>query len=104
MADNNRKKFIDLVANIATIKKSSQLLSELQYEKTLMELRIASEKTTRKTAHEYRLLKRYSILKIDGIEKLIEKQKQPDDPVLYVVPIEQVSSSFVCLMGRQYYE
>jgi len=46
MADNNRKKCIDLVANIATIKKSSQLLSELQYEKTLMELRNASEKTT----------------------------------------------------------
>jgi hypothetical protein len=92
MSGDSRKQFVDLITAASKNKNSPYLLSESQYGNTLNELRAASEKKTRKTDHEYRLLNRYSIVKVDDVEKLIEKRMLASDPVRYVVPIEQVSS------------
>ena len=102
MSDNKREKFIELVINVAKKNKSPYLLSESDYGNTLAELHAALVKTTRKTDHEYRLLNRYSIVKMDDIEKIIEKRKSPDDSVRYVVPIEQVSASLTVLLYKRF--
>lgn len=88
--NDKRKLFTEQLIAYSNEITSPYLLSNLQYNKMLIEFRIANEKTTKNTSYEYKLLERYSISKINDIEKLIEKQSDGSENIRYVIPIEQI--------------
>lgn len=90
MAESNRTKFIELMTEFASKHNSPYLLTEKQYAETLATLKSALEKKTTKTNREYRLINRYSILNIGGVDKLIVRNKDAPNSIRYIVSIEQV--------------
>lgn len=89
--DDKRKLFTDQIAAVASKKNSPYLLTNEQYYQIIEEFHAANEKTSKKTTHEYALLGRYSIVKANDSEKLIEKQNgESKENVHYVIPIEQM--------------
>lgn len=95
MASDSRQKFIELIAKE---NKSYYLLTEEEYLKTLDHLRIALATKTSKTSYQYRLINRYAILKVGDVDKLVVKTDNKDDPIRYVVAIEQVRTKFLVLL------
>lgn len=88
--EDNRKRFTDQLMVIANGKGSAFLMTEEKYQLTLGRLKSAQDQKTEKSRGDYRLLDRFKILKVGEIEKLVEQQKSPGDPIRYVIPIEQM--------------
>lgn len=85
-----RKKFIDQMHEIMNGKDSPFLMTEEKYDLTILRLKAAELTTTKKDRSEYRLLDRFSIVKVGEIEKLVQQRQSQNDPIRYVVPIEQM--------------
>ena len=50
----------------------------------------AMNKYNSKTQKEYYLLNKYEILVVGETKKIIQKRKNPDDPIRFLVPYEQI--------------
>ena len=64
------------------------LIPKEDYCKTISELKEASS-CSKKTSHQYYLLKMYEILKCGDVEKLIRKRQDQDETPVYFVTIEE---------------
>ena len=64
------------------------LLSRIEYEKIIQELKEASSTTTKKTRRQYFLMEKYEILECGGEEKLIRKRVSKESDPVYFVAIE----------------
>ena len=84
----DRVKFEEKVWQIAAKPGYSFIWTEDMFHKTLKELLKASRKEKKKTPHEYRLLKRYSTVSVDGKEILTEDGK-------FVIPLEQMNDKLL---------
>lgn len=58
------------------------------YNKTIDDLRSATQITATKSRQQYYILQRYEILQCGDIEKLIKKRINNDDPPLYYATLE----------------
>ena len=65
--------------------KNNTALSTDKYQEQLSTLKAAKSKQVNRTVTEYNLLKRFDILSIGDIEKLVKKQKDKNDPILCYV-------------------
>lgn len=70
--------------------KNNTALSTDKYQEQLSTLKAAKSKRVNRTVTEYNLLKRFDILSIGDIEKLIKKQKDENDPILYYITNEEL--------------
>ena len=70
--------------------KNNTALSTDKYQEQLSILKAAKSKQVNRTVTDYNLLKRFDILSIGDIEKLIKKQKDENDPILYYITNEEV--------------
>jgi len=64
------------------------LLSRIEYEKIIQELKEASSITTKKTRRQYSLMEKYEILECGDVEKLIRKRVSKESAPVYFVAIE----------------
>lgn len=88
--DDKRNQFILQVTKLALKQTSYSLLTNEQYGSVLKEYHDAIGKKSKKTIHEYHLLERYSVVNGNETEMLIAKQKNPDEPIRYVVTVEKM--------------
>ena len=65
------------------------LIPKEDYCKTISELKEVSS-CSKKTSHQYYLLKKYEILKCGDVEKLIRKRQDQDETPVYFVMIEEI--------------
>lgn len=86
---DSRQKFVEKLKNFSLESKSSFLMTLEQYEETIRAYTVAKECPKSKSARDYRILKRFSTVEIEGDKKLI--LNQGDSPgIRYVVPIEHM--------------
>ena len=64
------------------------LLSRIDYEKIIQELKEASSITTKKTRRQYSLMEKYEVLECGDVEKLIRKRASKELAPVYFVAIE----------------
>lgn len=65
-------------------------LSFAKYNVIVKILRGAMAKTGSKTDEEYKLLRRFDMVAVNGIQKLVKKRTKGDDPFLYFVANEDI--------------
>ena len=63
-------------------------ISKEVYHKTIEDLKVVTEVSTRKSHHQYYILKKYEVLMCGDVEKLIKKQKSPEEHPVYYATIE----------------
>ena len=64
------------------------LIPKEVYNMTIEDLKTASKVSTKKSRHQYYILKKYELLTCGTVEKLIKKRKSPEDHPIYYVTIE----------------
>lgn len=89
MADRSdiRARFLEQVKKLDKKKDLFHFLTREMYYKLMTDVVQAKEKV-KKTSLDYRRLRRFNVIEIDGIKKLIEPGKL--HPIRYVLPIEEM--------------
>ena len=67
-----------------------RLLTRNEYQQLIVEIEEASATKTTKTARQYYLLKTYEIFEVADVKKIIGKRKEEKDPVIFLVPFEDI--------------
>lgn len=86
---DSRQKFVTQLKDHALKVNARNIFSLKEYEKTLTDYQMAKENTKSKSGHQYRLLKRFSVIEVDGVRKLT-LNKDNSDSIQYIVPVEHM--------------
>ena len=91
MSVSKSQQFLDqFLTSIADMGNNVKALSRDRYNIILQQVKSAKCNTAGKSQEDHKLMKRYDIISIGDIEKLIKKRVNEDDPLLYFVANEDL--------------
>ena len=91
MSVSKSQQFLDqFLTSIANMGNNVKALSRDRYNIILQQVKSAKCNTAGKSHEDHKLMKRYDIISIGDIEKLIKKRVNEDDPLLYFVANEDL--------------
>ena len=87
---NIKNEFYEQLNEVIEKKNWSTFLTNNDYSKLMEEYKVAKDKLTKKTSHEYYLLKHYDLIKIGDEEKLVHKIKHVEDVPIIIATKEML--------------
>ena len=91
MAQSRSEAFLEIwLSSFETKKKNSKSLSAERYAELLELVKNGRNKEAKKSCYDYNAVKRFDILTIGDVEKLIKKRKTEEESILYFVTNEEL--------------